>query len=217
MILSSDPGERQRLPPVGHPLAVLEETVSRLRDALYPRIEWFRVWFRLRRVSRRRAHLFSQLGKLAAASGAETTWPNTSLRDPQMDRLIEKISLEESRETHLREWLEYLEDREVSSTLSNLQESLIRRTVTPRILLITRDSPYTGRSIADIRKTAASDGTVPVTAMRGSLSVELGPHIPLLPGDRLLLLSAWRTLRNLPPSSAMLRIEGSDTPDPLSD
>ena len=217
MILSSDPGERQPLPSVGHPLAVLEETVSRVRDALYPRIEWFRVWFRLRRVSRRRARLFSQLGKLAAASGAETTWPHTDLRNPQMDRLIEKITQEEARETNLREWLEYLEDREVSSALSNLQESLIRRTVTPRILLITPDSPYAGRSIVDIRKTAASDGTVPVTAVRGSLSVELGPHIPLLPGDRLLLLSAWRTLRNLPPSSAMLRIEGSDTPDPLSD
>ena len=217
MILSSDPGERESLPPVGHPLAVLEETVSRVRDALYPRIEWFRVWFRLRRASRSKAGLLSQLGKIAAAPGTEGAWPHTSLRNPQMDRLIEKITQEEARETHLREWLEYLEDREVSSALSNLQESLIRRTVTPRILLITPDSPYAGRSIADIRKTAASDGTVPVTAVRGSLSVELGPHIPLLPGDRLLLLSAWRTLRNLPPSSAMLRIEGSDTPDPLSD
>ena len=217
MILSSDPGERQSLPPVGHPLAILEETVTRVRDALYPRIEWFRVWFRLRRASRRKAGLFSQLGKMAAASGTEGAWPNTSLRNPQMDRLIEKITQEEARETYLREWLEYLEDREVSSALSNLQESLIRRTVTPRALLVTEDSPYAGHSIADIRKTAASDGTVPVTALRGSLSVELGPHIPLLPGDRLLLLTAWRTLRNLPPSAGMLRIEGSDTRDPLSD
>jgi len=217
MILSSDPGDRPPLPSVGHPLAVIEETLSRVRDALYPRIEWFRVWFRLRRVSRRKASLFSQLGRLAAGDGTGDHWPNTPLRSPHMSRLIERIGQEESLETHLREWLEYLEDREVSSVLSNLQESLIRRTVTPRTLLVTAESPYAGLSIADIRKTAASDGTVPVTALRGSLSVELGPHIPLVPGDRLLLLSAWRSLRNAPPSSGLLRVEGSDRTDPLSD
>lgn len=208
-ILRSGTGRNPVSPPLRSAWSMVEETLGQVRGVVFPRIEWFRVWFRVRRVARRKAHLFSRLGEFAAEKNLQDYWPFTGLHHPDMTALIDKIREAERLETHLREWMEYLEDRETSGLLAHLQEDIARRTVFPQTVLITEDSPYLGLSINDIRKTAASEGTVPLTALRGNLSVELGPRLPLLAGDRLVLLSAWKRLREVPPGTGLLQIDGS--------
>ncbi len=188
---------------------MVEETLSQVRGVVFPRIEWFRVWFRVRRMAGRKADLLARLGKLAAENGLQDYWPFTGLHHPEMTALIDRIRETERLETHLREWMEYLEDRETSGLLAHLQEDLARRIVFPQTVLVTEDSPYLGLSMNDIRKTAASEGSVPLMALRGNFAVELGPRLPLMAGDRLILLSAWKRLREVPPSAGLLQIDGS--------
>lgn len=211
-VLSSGTGRNPVPPPLRTAWSMFEETLAQVREVVFPRIEWFRVWFRLRRVARSKADLLSRLGEFASGTGLQDYWPNTGTHHPKMNALIDRIREIELLETHLRDWMEYLEDRETSGLLARLQEDLSRRTVFPHTIVVTSDSPYLGLSLNDIRKTATSEGTIPLTALRGNLSVELGPRLPLVAGDRLVMLSAWKKLREVPPSSRILKLDGS--PDP---
>ncbi|MCL4485323.1 MAG: TrkA C-terminal domain-containing protein [Nitrospirae bacterium] len=208
-ILPSRTGRNPVSPPLRSAWSMIEETLGQVRGVVFPRIEWFRVWFRLRRVARRKAHLLARLGEFAAGTGLADYWPNTGNHHPKMAALTERIRETERLETHLRDWMEYLEDREASGLMARLQEDLSRRTVFPQTIVVTPDSPYLGLSINDIRKTATAEGSIPLTALRGNLSVELGPRLPLMAGDRLVLLSAWKKLREIPPSSGLLKLDGS--------
>ena len=211
-IIRSGSGKGPASPPMRSAWSMIEETMAQIRGVVFPQIEWFRVSFRLRRVARKKAFLLARLSEISARTDLQEYWPYTKIHLPKMESLIDTIKETESFESHLRDWLEYLEDRETSGLLADLQENITRRIVFPQTIVITSDSPSLGQSINDIRKTAASEGSIPLTALRGNLSVELGPRLPLLLGDRLVILSVWKKLREVPPSSGLLQIDG--IPDP---
>jgi len=213
-ILSTGSGKNQVSPPIRNAWIMVEETLVRLREIVLPRIEWVRIWLRLKRVQRQKEELFVQLGRASSARENAAFWPNTALPNPKLTETINRIRDLETLETKLREWLEYLEDRELSAVLAHLQEDLARRIIRTQIILISEDSPYLGLSINDLKKTAASDGTIPLTALRGNGSVEVGPRLPLNEGDRLVILTVWKTLRDVPPTATILEVDGS--PDPVS-
>ncbi len=206
-ILQSGSGKNPVSPPMRSAWTMIEETLAQLRAVVFPRIEWFRVWLRVRRVVRQKAYLMARLGEFSVETDLQNYWPNTETQHPKMMLLMDKIRENESLESYLRDWMEYLEDRETSGLLALLQEDLSRQVVFPQTIMITHDSPYLGQSINDIRKTAASEGSIPLTALRGNLSVELGPRLPLMPGDRLVLLSVWKKLREVPPSAGLLKLD----------
>lgn len=206
-------GKKPLTPSIRSAWMMIEETLVRIRGVVLPRIEWFRIWFRLKRVQRQKEDLFVRLGHTVAEPENESFWPNTGTPNPHLTGQVAKIREIETLETKLREWLEYLEDRELSGVLAHLEEDLARRIVRTQILLVSEDSPYLGLSLNDLRKTASSDGTVPLAAFRGNLSVEIGPRLPLSLGDRLIILSVWKPLRESPPTATIFEIDGA--PDHL--
>jgi hypothetical protein len=197
---------------------MIEETLVRIREIVLPRIEWFRIWFRLKRIERKKEELFVRLGRMASEPESASYWPNTEKTNPRMTGTVDRIHELEILENRLRDWLEYLEDRELSGVLAHLQEDLARRTVKTQIIAITEGSPYRGFSINDLRKSAAIEGNLPLTAFRGNLSVELGPRLPLGVGDRLVVLTVWKPLREVPPTAPIFEVDGiPDHGGPLFD
>lgn len=202
------PGKNPVSPPVRSAWIMVEETLVRLRGIILPRIEWFRIRFRLRRVERQKEQALVRLGRAVADPGRDHIWPHDALSDPELSGVIQRIRDLERHEVQLREWLEYLEDRETSGILAHLNEDLARRILRTQTILVTDDSPYFGRSIGDLRKNSPSEGVLPLTALRGNAQVEIGPGLPLGAGDRLVLLSVWKKLREIPPSTVLFEVDG---------
>lgn len=192
---------------------MLEETLGRIREIVLPRIEWFRIWFRMSRLQRQKEKLLARLGINASDASNNGYWPNTDRPNPEISEIIEKIRELEALEVKYREWLEYLEDHELSGVLAHLQEDLVRRTVKAQTILVTDDSPYAGVPINELGRMGTTEGTIPLLALRGNPPVEIGPGLPLMAGDRLVMLTVWKKLREVPPASTLFVLDGNpDSP-----